>query len=115
MVIGTLDARETVVSIVPSGSNLLVETSSRVLSFVDGEYRGGLTIGTRHSVTYFPGGFIITEGTTLRVFDSSTTHLGDLITNDTIRGFWRIGNDLSIEMNKAFARISGVFRDLPSY
>lgn len=115
MVIGTLDARETVVSIVPSGSNLLVETSSRVLSFVDGEYRGAVTIGTPHAVTYFPGGFIITDGKTLRVFDSRTTHLGDLITNDTIRGFWRVGNDLAIEMNKACARISGVFRDLPSY
>jgi hypothetical protein len=114
-VISTLDARETVLSIVPSGSNLLVETSSRVLSFVDGEYRGGLTTGTQRSVTYFPGGFIITDGKTLRVFDSSTTHLGDLVTNDTIRGFWRVGFDLAIETNKVCARISRVFRDLPSY
>jgi hypothetical protein len=114
-VISTLHAHETVLSIVPLGTTLLIETTSRVLSLVSGEYRGHVATGTQCSITYFPGGFIVKDGRTLRVFDLLTNHLGDLVALDTIRSFWRVGLDLAIEMNKACARVSGVFRDLPSY
>ena len=109
-VIALWDAKYPIEALTPMGGVLLVETGTTVFSVSKQALKGEAEVWGRERVTYFPKGFVVEKRKQMQIYNMHAVPLGEISTQDSIRGYWRAGEDLVLETNKAIAYVRGVFR-----
>lgn len=107
--IKTIKFNEPITTLMPLESHLLIETHSWIVALAENKVCG--TIAKQHgsSVTYYPGGVMLLQGKRLLVFDRDLKSMGEIEAFDTVRGFWKAGESLAIETNRAITKVDEFF------
>ncbi len=105
----TIKFSEPITTLTPLESHLLIESHSRIVALAENKVCGTVAKQQGSSVTYYPGGVILLHGKRLLIFDRDLKSIGEIEAFDTVRGFWKAGESLAIETNRAITKVDEFF------